>query len=267
MRSVETSATELESSKANLSALATNLASRLSKLQPVSPAVYANGSERSVSWYIGGPVSSFLLPLEGDNVVLIDTGPDKRAVNIKRQLGRRAVSAVFHTHGHIDHFLGDNALPKGTRIFAHEDELEVMRGEHLSYGLVQSLFDRIQARRQAADLDYQPSTDGMEFSFPSLDLITFDVPGHTPGSQAILTRKRHGRWNIYPGDAGIFKRSGDFAPSPALLNHDNTLAKESLVTLVTKIEDAELKIAPGLSVHPAHSGSGSYAQLLQGLER
>ena len=74
-----------------------------------------------------GYVSAFAVPIDNDQVVLVDTGGEEDGASVTQALADLGyatsdVSHVFITHGHLDHVLAVDVFPDALLVGFAEDE-------------------------------------------------------------------------------------------------------------------------------------------------
>lgn len=143
--------------------------------------VYTVKSISKSIWSISeGSVRMFLIEGE-DKALLIDTGFG--GGNLKEFVATLTQKPIIvvNTHSHIDHVGGNSNFDT---VYAHPAEF---------YGI-----------RKTTNTSYNSSfklvsvKEGFVFSLGNCDLEVIDIPGHTPGSIAILDRKNR---MLFSGDS------------------------------------------------------------------
>jgi hydroxyacylglutathione hydrolase len=122
-----------------------------------------------------GPMKNFVYLVgaaEADEVVVVDPAWDVAAIRAAAEADDRRIAAVFLTHHHFDHL---NGVPELLRhcdvpVYAQRAELEVA--------------EAIQKFGSAV----RPVSPGEVFEVGRAELTCVHTPGHTPGSQCLLTR-------------------------------------------------------------------------------
>ena len=144
-------------------------------------------------------------------VVLIDAGLSETAADIlaalkRRGLGAESVRGILITHGHGDHFGGTAAFPDAP-VYAHCDDIPLIRGEVKRSGIIGAIFGTISAQKKPpAQLKPLPDADTI-----TIDGVTFRIiglPGHSPGSVAFLLGDV-----LFSGDALMGRGDSVMAPT------------------------------------------------------
>jgi len=153
---------------------------------------------------------SYVWVVSSDNgVVLIDTGPDKKAPAVVKHLKDRGQSAddvvaIVLTHGHGDHVGGIEAFPKA-RLYSGVGDA-----------------DRIakKTKRKATEVK-----DGETVVIDGLEFTAIALPGHTPGSTGFQMGNL-----VFSGDTVFFGKKGAQV-APDKYTTDKALALESMKKL------------------------------------
>ncbi len=181
---------------------------------------------------VDGYTASFILDAGGGSIVLIDAGQDETAKPILDALARAGhdesdVVAILLTHGHSDHRAGVGRFPNA-RVYAHEDELPLLRGEVRARGLVPWFSGRAEPL-EPTDI----VRDGDTMTIGTLSIRVFHVPGHTAGSVAWLVND-----TLFMGDAAGSTEDGELEPSPWVFTDDRDMDEASLMALPDRLERA-----------------------------
>jgi glyoxylase-like metal-dependent hydrolase (beta-lactamase superfamily II) len=206
-------------------------------------------------------VVNFYLVVDGDGLTLVDAGVPGDWSLLARsltQLGRSPgdLAAIVLTHAHSDHtgFAERARSSGGTKVWIHQDDRDLAGGattpkNERGYG---SYLLRAEAYRTLVSLVRR---GGLRI-VPILELSTFadgeaidvpgrpraiHVPGHTPGSCAVLFEARR---TVMTGDALVTRNplTGRLGPqvAPAALNRDSAQALASLDALADLSADLVL---------------------------
>ena len=156
-----------------------------------------------------GFVSVAMIDVAPHQVVLIDAGNDEHATAIRKALARRglnptSVVGIFLTHGHPDHMNGARNFPDA-KIFALATEVPLIgKTLHVNYAL-----------RNGAVVDVGAG-----------HFEVLPVPGHTPGSAAILTNGV-----LFLGDSAGANSASDMTYAVRLFTKDHAQNVASLKAL------------------------------------
>lgn len=194
---------------------------------------------------VDGYVASFLLEAGDGQVVLIDAGQEEDAAPILAALRRAGhdaddVTAVLLTHGHSDHRGGLGRFPNAA-LYAHEDELPLLRGEVSARGPVTQL-----SGRQAPLRIQHPVRDGQELTLGALHVRALHVPGHTAGSLAWLVDDV-----LFMGDNGHSMQNGDIEPAPWIFTDDTSQNRDSLAALAERVDALSVPVETLVFSHSA----------------
>lgn len=157
--------------------------------EEILPGLYLVGSGNLTH---GGDCQAFLVQTGKEKGVLIDAGADPTAKGIITNIDVIGIhpTHLILTHGHIDHIGGAKPLKEqyGVEIIAHQADLDVME----QYDPIRSAAGYYGVRYapikvdRVIDRDIALTMNGMEFRI-------IQMPGHTPGSIAVLCIIKHQR--------------------------------------------------------------------------
>ena len=168
-----------------------------------------------------------------DDLALIDTGMpnnDGRILKYLEGLGRKPkdIKTIIITHGHVDHTGSLDAMKKatGAKVAAHRKDADVIAGRKqiqrpkgggsLLLSVVAFFFKVFKAKPVQPDILLD---DGDKIA----GLTVLHVPGHTPGSIALIDKKRRA---IFVGDT-LRVGKGGIEAGPKRFCWDEKLEKES----------------------------------------
>lgn len=188
--------------------------------------------------------------LEGESLVLVDTGWPGRLNSLKRKASRagydlRQVKYIVLTHHHLDHASNTAAVKKlsGAEMMAHSLDVPVIDGssppppssEICAAGkalrMAPGIVSRVMSYRPVQVEHHLESGDELDF-LPGWEVI--HLPGHTRGSMGLLNREK--RWAL-AGDALSHLFGMLWLPTLAF--------SDSLTDIATSIEvlrDLDLKV-------------------------
>ncbi len=165
---------------------------------------------------------SWLIPTE-TGILLIDAGHDDQGIAIKAELAQQGYSindvhTILLTHGHTDHWGGTAAFPKA-EIYIHEADLSLFnRSEPEVQNPAINFFQTQMTKDLIAPTAYQIIQGDQILEIDGEQFKVFSIPGHTPGSIAIL-------WNdiLFLGDSALNGKAGlDHPPDMFGGNHEQT---------------------------------------------
>ena len=181
-----------------------------------------------------GETNCYLLRGPG-GTILIDPGPPRSAEKVpaaaeEAGIGPQEISLILISHGHLDHY---GAAPQvkawcGAPVgafrtepaFSQERRNALPPAQTLRGGLFRWAFLLLSplARHEALDADLLLD-DGADLSAYGVDARAVLIPGHSPGSLAVLTAER----DAFVGDLFV----NYTLPSKPLYLSDQTLWEES----------------------------------------
>jgi glyoxylase-like metal-dependent hydrolase (beta-lactamase superfamily II) len=198
-----------------------------------------------------GSSSCFILDAGGGKVVLVDAcqDPSGRALIAALDQSGHAttdVLAVFLTHAHADHTAGLKVLD-GVPVYALEAEAGLVAGT----ATFKSPLSRVVGRRNPYTAAVHTTSDGQSLTLGNLELRLFAVPGHTPGSMAVLANGV-----LFLGDAASIGRGGELLPPLWPFSDDQKAGKRSLHALVGRLAGERVDL-----LATAHNGNTSASAL------
>jgi hydroxyacylglutathione hydrolase len=202
-----------------------------------------------------GIVSLGVVSVADGKVLLIDAGKDPTGVALLRELTRRgldshAVSAIFLTHGHLDHTAGVHLFP-GAVVYALAADVELAEGRTPGRGPVTRWLPNPPNGTHIT----RPLKDGETIVVGSQSVRVFAVPGHTRGSAAYLVDGV-----LFLGDSGSLKSNGSLIGPPWAFTDDSAESRRSLKALADRLRPEQVGI---IAIVPAHSGIGTFDPLAQ----
>jgi len=205
-----------------------------------------------------GIVNVFLLQAQ-DGYLLLDTGMPQAWPRLEQALleagclpGR--LKLVILTHGDVDHIGNCPALQQkyGVRVAMHAGDAPMVQSgqsvKRQARGLLNKLMLRVGERMGSEPVTFQPDIflqDGQSLAEYGLAAMVLHIPGHTPGSIAVLTSQG----DLFVGDT----YTNYLRPASASLVNDATALRSSL---------ARLKQVEARRVFPGHGRPFPYAALL-----
>jgi len=180
------------------------------------PGIESVCSRGSVTWV--GPVG-------GNDVVLIDTGFDEQARAIKSVVGDRNIKAILLTHGHLDHAAGTAALD--VDVYVGAADAPAVRGDNTFVALYPFLgeaFAGVPTARGPVHEVY----DGDVYAVGEHNFIAVATPGHTEGSTSWLYAMDDGQTVLFGGDAVQTPEPGEIHPAPWGFSVDMNSAYDSI---------------------------------------
>ena len=145
--------------------------------------------------------------------IVVDPGGDSEIILAKLQKLDLKVTAIIHTHAHLDHFLASGEIKKkvGAPIYLHKED--------------KFLWDNLEMQCRMFGVPYQPVPDPDYWlkddeQLPCCNGVAMHTPGHTPGSMCFwieeqklliagdtLFRRSIGRTDLWGGDHKSIERS------------------------------------------------------------
>ncbi len=150
---------------------------------------------------------------ETGKAIVIDPGGDADKILALLQANNLQLTAIYHTHAHLDHVLAAGELKSktGAPIYLHDQD--------------NFLWDMIEQQCQMFGVPYTPQPDPDKAIADDQDLgccggVAIHTPGHTPGSTSFwfeqanllvagdtLFRRSIGRTDLWGGDYGQIEKS------------------------------------------------------------
>ncbi len=153
-----------------------------------------------VDTFPAGPLGcncSLLVDREANEAIVVDPGGDLPVIQRRLDaLGNPRVSAIVHTHTHIDHVGATAGLAAATNA-----DPQIHEGDRFLYEMLP-----VQAAMLGIPVPDRCEmkgglVDGTSFRFGAFELGVLHTPGHTPGSTCFLVEAKE------PAEAWLF--SGD----------------------------------------------------------
>jgi len=205
-----------------------------------------------------------------EGLYLVDAGMpgmQGKVLNYMQSIGRDDLKMIFLTHAHLDHYGSAKEIREqtGASIVIHSDDVDALmngetrlgdvrgRGKVVKYLLpILERFYRLEPVEPDMIFEH-----GDKFDFFGLDALLIHLPGHTPGSSALLTSEGH----AFVGD--LLSTSG----KPHLQRYyasDWTQIKKSLLDLYTC---QPLQIFPGHGSYPLSGNElNAFVESYRGIE-
>lgn len=200
------------------------------------PGIESVCSRGSITW---------IVPVGGDDVVLVDTGFDDEARAIRHAVGDRTIVAILLTHGHVDHTAGTATLD--APVFIGVDDAPALRGENVFWALYPQLGEAF-AGVPTAKGPVHGVDGGETFTFGVRTFTAIATPGHTHGSISWLTTLDDGRTVLFGGDAVQTPEPDEVHPAPWGFTYDVNAAYDSIRRLrdvdVDFLADSHIGVLP-----------------------
>lgn len=168
-------------------------------------------------------------------------------------LDPRRLSGIWLTHGHWDHVSGLADFQDQVPVWITEEELEYMWQDDSGqlFRELEAQFDLRIRKHQFTDGAYGPFPWSRDY-FGDGTVLLLPLPGHTPGSLAVLVNLPSGKRYLFIGDTAWAKEGVEWPAerpfmSRELVDDDAQLVREQLVFL-HKLQ----KTNPELVIVPAH---------------
>jgi hydroxyacylglutathione hydrolase len=186
-----------------------------------------------VHYIAGVAYDSNVYLLEDDDPIVVDAGTgmyiDSTLDEISKIVPLKSIDRIVLTHSHYDHIGGAEAMSKamGARVYLHRAEAEPIQAGDMSL-TVSRMFDK-----GVGELDIVALKEREEIRCGDARLEVIHLPGHSPGSVALVDRKSAsaivgdtvfcdggvGRWDL-PG--------GSLRELKASIKHLGTLGLKSI---------------------------------------
>lgn len=210
--------------------------------QPITDGFEING----IRVVKDGIVSIGVVPINANEVALIDAGNDTSGKAILAELARRMmgpdnVTVILLTHGHADHTAGIPLFPKA-EVMALEAEVPLVEGTAGSRGPLTRLMPVKPTGVKVARVLH----DGDTVNLGDTPVHVYAVPGHTQGSAAYLVNGV-----LFIGDAADMYSDGTMKGSAWIFTDNQAQDRASLVSLDKRLaqEHADVK-----AIDFAHEG-------------
>jgi glyoxylase-like metal-dependent hydrolase (beta-lactamase superfamily II) len=208
---------------------------------PIADGQRANGVEVVKD----GIVSSFIVDVDAQSVLLVDAGNDREAKPIvaalaRRQLGPGAVRAILLTHGDRDHTAGVLAFPRA-EVMALEPDVGLVEGRE-----ARGVFKMAGKTTPNGIKVARALKDGETVTVGEVAIRVFAVPGHTKGSAAFVARN-----TLFMGDSAEATKESKLAPGKRLFTESPAQNRASLRALAARLAPmaGDIKV-----IAPSHSG-------------
>ena len=183
---------------------------------------------------------TWIVPVGGDDVVLVDTGFDDQARAIKVTVGRRNIKAILLTHAHVDHAAGTHSLD--APVYVGRDDAPALRGEPIFTSLWPVIGQAL-AGVPIAKGPIHPVNDGFVYEAGDHRFLAIATPGHTDGSTSWLYNGI-----LFGGDAVQTPEPGEIHPAPIGFSSNINAAYDSIRRLrqhrIDYLADAHIGVLP-----------------------
>ena len=192
-----------------------------------------------------GFVSSYVLDVGQGRVVLVDAGSDEDAAEVHAELEAqgvetRDIAAILITHGHGDHVAGLPSFPPEIPRYAHRADHQLIAKESEGHA------DRALEHRQ-------------RLTFGERTFTFYHLPGHTPGSVAILVDGV-----LFLGDSAVATDDGELRLAPNIFTEDPEQNRESLAELLSWLQRQGVQVDWMLMSHSGPlEGTGALERFVQ----
>jgi glyoxylase-like metal-dependent hydrolase (beta-lactamase superfamily II) len=199
----------------------------------------ADGGSGGAAW----PLSLFLSTLKP---------VEPLSTILARQPG--PLAGVFYSHLHADHVLGTPDVPRGTPLYTGLHEAQATSFQNL---FLRSSYERFFAGQEPTtelDLSQAPAIGCVRHAFDffgdgSLWLIA--VPGHTPGSLALVANTQEGPV-LFTGDSSHTRWGWEHHVEPGTYTADHAQNRDALAQLASIAREVpQLRVMVGHEIEPA----------------
>ncbi len=172
---------------------------------------------------------TWIVPVGGNDVVIVDTGFDDQARSIKYKVGNRNIKAILLTHGHLDHAAGTAAID--APVYVGGDDAPALVGENTFTALYPRLGEAFAGIPLAMGPVHKVK-DGDVVDFDGHRFLAIATPGHTDGSTSWLYDGI-----LFGGDGVQTPMPGEVHPAPSGFSSDLVVAYDS----IRKLRDYDIK--------------------------
>lgn len=168
--------------------------------------------------------------------IIIDPGDDEHKIRKVLAKHRLKPGLVINTHGHIDHIGCDDKF--NVSVYIHQKDLKLLKDSQLNLSNFLTMPFTVKSKIHTVDDKESIGLDGIQ-------LEVIHVPGHTPGSIALLLKKPENKI-LFSGDSLFCQGIGrtDFPGAEAEL-------------LIKSIKQKLLILSDDTIVYPGHGPSST----------
>ncbi|MGK0348848.1 MAG: hydroxyacylglutathione hydrolase, partial [Myxococcota bacterium] len=172
-------------------------------------------------------------------VLLIDAGMDPEGKALQTALAAQGytlddVLAVFLTHGHGDHIAAIPLL--NAPVYALSAEAGIVAGTTASDSFIGGIMG---AEPTGIEVTF-PVEDGTKVTVDGVDVELLAVPGHTPGSAAIVVGD-----TVFIGDSANAHKDGSVHGATGIFSEDLDLNRAQLIGLTARLPPQVSTVAFG----------------------
>ncbi len=187
---------------------------------------------------VDGFTAMYSVPTDS-GVLLIDAGMDAEGKALQAALATQGftlddVLAVFLTHGHGDHIAAIPLL--NAPIYALSAESDLVAGTVASDSLVGGM---VGAAPTGIEVTF-PVEDGTKVTVDGVEVQLLAIPGHTPGSAAIVITD-----TVFIGDSGNAHKDGSVHGATGIFSEDLDLNHAQLTGLTARLPPEVSTVAFG----------------------